>query len=144
MPIPTLGRHAQGFPGTSFRPICPGSRGPAASLSWGTQETERSPTGFSVPSCPEQVPGAPEPLSWLHEPRLPASRETRPHSVSAPELLVNRTDGADAARFPQIKCISSSDLYGTLWLLQMTASALQSNSTLSYLSLEIVTNYGDL
>jgi hypothetical protein len=41
--------------------------------------------------------------------------------------------------------ISWSQIYtGTLWLLQMTASVLQSNSTLSYLSLEIVTNYGDL
>ena len=65
-------------------------------------------------------------------------------SISASELLVNTIDGAEATLFPQIKCISSPDLYGTLWLLQMTASALQSNSTLSYLSLEIVTNYGDL
>lgn len=65
-------------------------------------------------------------------------------SISASELLVNTIDGADATLFPQIKRISSPDLYGTLWLLQMTASALPSNSTLSYLSLEIVTNYGDL
>lgn len=64
--------------------------------------------------------------------------------MSEPGLLVSTTDRADTALFPQIKCISSADLYGALWLLQMTASALQSNSTLSYLSLEIVTNYGDL
>lgn len=41
--------------------------------------------------------------------------------------------------------ISRPQIYpGTLWLLQMTASAPGSNSALSYLSLEIVTNYGDL
>lgn len=41
--------------------------------------------------------------------------------------------------------ISRAQIYaGTLWLLQVTASAPQSNSTPSYLSLESVTNYGDL
>lgn len=65
--------------------------------------------------------------------------------ISVAKFLVNTIYRSDIALCFLRLNISHPQIYtGTLWLLQMTNSVRQSNSTLSYLSLEIVTNYGDL
>lgn len=67
------------------------------------------------------------------------------HNIAAAKFLVNTIYWGDIVLCFFRLNISHAQIYtGTLWLLQMTVSAPQSNSTLSYLSLEIVTNYGDL
>ena len=67
------------------------------------------------------------------------------YSITAANFLVNTIYCSDIVLCFFRLNISHPQIYtGTLWVLQMTVSAPQSNSTLSYLSLEIVTNYGDL
>lgn len=65
--------------------------------------------------------------------------------ISVAKFLVNTIYRSDIALcFLRLNIFHPQIYTGTLWLLQMTNSVRQSNSTLSYLSLEIVTNYGDL